>query len=625
MQRLLFQLTCLAFALANFPNLAHAQPDRWQQRVDYQMTVDMNTAKHQYEGTQRLTYTNNSPDTLHRVFYHLYFNAFQPGSMMDVRSRTIVDPDKKIGSRIAPLSPDEQGWIKVKSLRQNGKKVEYETNETILEVELRKPILPNSTALLEMEWEAQVPVQIRRSGRNNAEGIDYSMAQWYPKLCEYDNMGWHANPYVAREFYGVWGDFDVKISIDSSYVVAAGGYLQNPLEVGCGYEPEGALLRRPKDDKLTWHFRAENVHDFVWAADSNYVQATTVADGVLLRFFWQKGNGYDPQWEALPAIMARAIVIASERFGKYPYREYAFIQGGDGGMEYPLATLITGNRPLKSLVGVSIHELMHSWYQMMLGTNESLHAWMDEGFTSYAEKLVSQQLAEEGLIPGKADPDTLFAGEYREYRKLALSGKEEPLTTHADYFEENYAYGKAAYTKGSVFMRQLGYIIGEKNRDAGLLRYFDTWKFKHPNPYDCIRIFEKQCGLELDWYMEQFVNTTNTIDYGILSVENGERKTTRVAILRKGRMAMPLDILVTYSNGKQELFYAPLDRMRGEKPTEPGTRRTTLGDHRTLEPGFVFEIPERFERIAKIEIDPKQGMADVDLSNNTWEALNEKK
>lgn len=612
--------TLLALVLFLSANSLSAQPERWQQHVDYQMVIDMHADKHQYHGTQRLAYTNNSPDTLYRVFYHLYFNAFQPGSMMDVRSRNIDDADPRVGSRIQSLKPEEQGWIKVNSLSQNGKKTKFEVNETILEVTLAEPILPGSKTTLEMDWDAQVPLQVRRSGRDNAEGVDFSMAQWYPKLCEYDYQGWHANPYIAREFYGVWGDFDVKIKIDKKYVVAAGAYLQNPDEVGNGYAAEKATLRIPTGDKLTYHFKAPNVHDFVWAADPDFTHSyITADDGSIMRFFWQKGKGYDDQWEKLPAVMNRARTIMNQHFGKYPYKEYCFIQGGDGGMEYPMATLITGNRGLNSLIGVSLHEQLHSWYQMVLGTNESLYAWMDEGFTSYAQNIVENELAREGLLGVRKASDKPQTGSFGGYRALVASGREEPLTTHADHFNTNNAYSLAAYVKGAVFLAQLEYIIGQENMAKGLLSYFDTWKFKHPNSNDVIRVFEKQSGLELDWYREDFVNTTNTINYGIKTVEKEGRKTTRVVIERKGRMAMPLDIVVTYTDGDQELFYAPLESMRGNKPAESKMERTILPDHRWVDTSYEFEIPEKAKKVAKIEIDPSQRMADIDLSNNVWE------
>lgn len=597
-----------------------AQADRWQQRVNYEMAIDMNVKKHQYHGVQKLTYENNSPDTLTKVFYHLYFNAFRPGSMMDVRNLNLPDSDPRVSSRISKLKKDEEGWIQVSTLTQNGAKTKFETNETILEVTLAEPILPNSKTVFEMVWDAQVPIQIRRSGRDNKEGVAYSMAQWFPKLCEYDYQGWHANPYVGREFYGVWGDFDVKISIDENYVVAAGGYLQNPEEIGYGYEEKGQKVKRPKGEKLTYHFKTPNVHDFCWAADPDFTHSKIKADdGSIMHFFWQKDKGYDDKWEKLPQIMNRARTHMNNLCGKYPYKEYYFIQGGDGGMEYPLATLITGDRNLNSLVGVAVHEQLHTWYQMVLGTNESLYAWMDEGFTSWAENIVENELARDGLLPGRKASDNPFEGTLRGYVNLATSDKEEPMSTHADHFETNFAYGMAAYTKGAIFLNQLEYVIGQKNLREGMLRYFNTWKFKHPNANDFIRIMEKQCGLELDWYKEDFVNTTNTIDYAIKTVDKEGRKTTRIVVEKIGRMAMPLDIVVTYTDGDKEIFYAPLESMRGEKPAENDWERTILPDHRWVDPTYEFEIPEKMKKIAKIEIDPSRRMADINFDNNVWE------
>ena len=608
----------LAFLLLFCSVYAHGQPERWQQRVVYDMNIDMDVAKNRYHGTQRLVYTNNSPDTLDKVFYHLYFNAFRPGSMMDVRSRTIPDPDGRVADRIFKLKPEEEGWIKVNSLKHNGKAVRYVVSETILEVTLNEPILPGSSTSFEMDWDAQVPVQIRRSGRDSREGVRYSMAQWYPKLCEYDYQGWHSDPYVGREFYGVWGDYDVTIAIDKNYLVAAGAYLQNPQEIGYGYEAPGQTVNRPAGDKLVWHFKSPNVHDFVWAADPDFTHAKIDADdGTVMHFVWQKGKGYDEAWEKLPAIMNRARTIMNTHFGKYPYREYYFIQGGDGGMEYPLATLITGNRGLNSLVGVAVHEQLHSWYQMVLGSNESLYAWMDEGFTSYAEDVVTNELARAGLLPGRTAVDNPFSGAYAGYAQLATSGSEEALTTHADHFNTNYAYGMAAYVKGAIFLSQLEYIIGKQSFAKGLLRYFDTWKFKHPNANDVTRVFEKQSDLELDWYKEDWVITTNTIDYAVDTVY-ADGRSTKVVIGRRGRMAMPLDIMVTYDNGDRELFYAPLESMRGEKPAEDATKRTVLPDHRWVDPTYEFVIPEKRKNVARIEIDPTQRMADIQWENNVW-------
>ncbi|MGB3007827.1 MAG: M1 family peptidase, partial [Chitinophagaceae bacterium] len=232
----------------------------WQQRVKYSMNIDMNIQTNRFTGKQKLEYFNNSPDTLTKVFYHLYFNAFQPGSMMDVRSRTQgtiiaggrLDWDDRVQDRIFKLKPDETGYQKILSLKIDGRLQNFKILETILEVKLDKPILPRSKVVLDMEFEAQVPVQIRRSGRDNPlTEVRYSMSQWYPKICEYDREGWHPDPYIGREFYGVWGDFDVSITIDKKYILGGTGYLQNPQQIGYGYEDAKTKVKRPDGEKLT--------------------------------------------------------------------------------------------------------------------------------------------------------------------------------------------------------------------------------------------------------------------------------------------------------------------------------------------------------------------------------------
>lgn len=605
------------FLCGFLPLFTIAQADRWQQRAEYKMTVDFDVKKHQFKGEQSLTYYNNSPEVLDRVFYHLYFNAFQPGSMMDMRSRNIADPDPRVGSRISRLTEDQIGYQKILSLKQDGKEVKFETVGTILEVELATPIAPNSKTVFEMTFESQVPVQIRRSGRDNAEGISYSMAQWYPKLCEYDYQGWHANPYIGREFYGVWGDFDVTISIDKDYVVAATGYLQNPNEIGYNFEDEGVKVKR-KGKKLNWHFVAPQVHDFLWAADPDYTHDKLVRkDGTVLHFFYQKNDNTEENWGNLPKVMDRAFDYINEHFGQYPYKQYSFIQGGDGGMEYPMATLITGERSFPSLVGVSIHELMHSWYQMVLGTNESLYAWMDEGFTSYASAEVTNFLKKEGLLPGRVIENP-HAGSTRGFANFAKSGIEEPLSTHSDHFVTNSAYGTGSYSKGRLFLSQLGYIIGEKALAQTLLDYFETWKFKHPNANDFVRIAEKASGLELDWYREYMVNTTHSADYAIESVTAAGSETT-VKLSKLGAMPMPLDVVVTYKNGKKTVYNIPLRIMRGHKPQEDSAvPQQVIEDWPWTHPEYSFNLPVALDQIETVEIDPSVRMIDVNRENNTY-------
>tara|TARA_R110002126_G_scaffold2640_5_gene14854 strand:- start:6328 stop:8196 length:1869 start_codon:yes stop_codon:yes gene_type:complete len=590
----------------------------WQQHVDYSMDVNVDVEKYQYSGTQKLVYTNNSPDVLSRVYYHLFFNAFQPGSEMDMRLQSVPDPDGRMmadgKSRIASLSPEEMGYLRVNSLTQDNQAVSFVEEGTILVVELNKPIPPGGKTTFEMTFNGQIPLQIRRSGRNSSEGVALSMSQWYPKLAEYDFEGWHADPYIAREFHGVWGDFDVKLTLDKKYVVGGTGYLQNPEEVGHGYETPGSKIKKTKGKTLTWHFKAPMVHDFMWAADPDYLHDTLkVENGPMLHFFYKNDKEIVENWKKLQPKTAEAMQFFNKNIGDYPYEQYSVIQGGDGGMEYAMSTLITGGRNFGSLVGVMVHEMAHSWFQHVLASNESKHEWMDEGFTTFISSLCMDQVMDQK----KENP---FAGSYQGYYNLVASGKEQPQTTHADRYELNFAYGVAAYSKGAIFLSQLGYIIGQDKLMETLRKYYQDFKFKHPTPNDIKRTAEKVSGMELDWYLTDWTQTTNTIDYGIKAVEADGQK-TKVSLERIGLMPMPIDILVLYNDGTQETFYAPLRMMYGEKENPyPNLKRTVLQDWPWANTNYDLILDKELNNVKAIVLDPSQLMADVNEENNVWQA-----
>ena len=575
----------------------------WQQKADYKIAIDLDVETHQYKGVQELTYTNNSPDTLYRVFYHLYFNAFQPGSEMDIRSRNIEDSDKRVGDRISKLLPSEIGFIKPQRLTQDGVLLSFEIAGTILEVDLNTPILPNKSTVFTMDWDAQIPIQVRRSGRNNAEGIAYSMTQWFPKIAEYDFEGWHAVPYIAREFHSVWGDYDVRIKLDENYIIGGTGYLQNSDKKGLGEKTKGSTR--------TWHFKAPNVHDFAWAADKNFIHDTYKGpNGVILNFYYKNDPEIIENWKNLQEKTAQLLSYFNKHIGDYPYKQYSVIQGGDGGMEYAMCTLITGKRKLESLIGVTAHELAHTWFQFLLATNESKHEWMDEGFTSYISNLAMNEIMKEG----KDNPNS---NSYRGYSYIATSGKEQPQSTQADRYTTNTGYSIAAYSKGAVFLSQLEYVIGKDNLNKTLLRYYKEWAFKHPTPNDFIRVAEKVSGAELDWYLTDWTQTTNTIDYGIKNIVSEKEKTT-ITIERIGLMPMPIDIKVTYEDGKMDNFYIPLQMMRTNKPNPRISESwTVLPDWAWAYPNYSFVL-KKDKRIKSIVIDDSGLMADINLENNTY-------
>lgn len=597
---------------------AHTQSNRWQQRVQYTMNVKVDIEKNILNGTQHIIYYNNSPDTLRQLFIHIYWNAFQPNSMMDVRSKIlgeiilgndkngnpVRDWDVRVKDRIANLKANEMGFQKIVRLKVNGQSEKIIEHETIAEVVLSKPIMPKSKVRIETEFEAQIPIQIRRSGRDNAEGVRYSMSQWYPKICEYDEEGWHPTFYVAREFYGTWGDYDVTININKNYLIAATGYLQNPTQVGFGYENKNQKLIKPAKSNLIWHFIAPRVHDFVWAADTAYKHVVKeLKNGPVLHFVYKKVDSLELKWKYLIDGVVQAYPFISKTFGAYPYKQYTFIQGGDGGMEYPMATLIKSPS-----LGTAIHEWMHSWYQMVLGTNETLHPWMDEGFTEYATDRVMAFL----------DKDTSFVyqSSYNNYYHLVQSKLEEPMTTPSDYFNTNIAYNIASYSKGSIFLEQLGYIVGAAVRDSILLAYYQKWRFKHPNPNDFIRVAEKVSGLQLQWYKQYWVNTTKTIDYAIDSLWQ-EGKNTNIRIKNIGKMPMPIDVLITYKDGMKELHYIPLNLMLGNKPAENAViTRKLYPEWKWTHPTYVIQSSRKLTDIISVEIDPSLRMADIDRKNN---------
>ncbi len=587
-------------------SLAWGQNNYWQQKVSYNMDIDMDVKKHRFEGVQSLDYTNNSPDTLHKVYYHLYFNAFQPGSQMDVRSLNIQDPDKRVGDRISKLDKDEIGYHKITSLTHNGEDVSYEIYGTVMKVVLKNPILPGQTATFDMEFNSQVPVQIRRSGRDNKEGIDYSMTQWYPKMAEYDVDGWHPDQYVGREFYGVWGNFNVNITIDSDYMIGGTGTLTNANEIGMGY----ADVPTPRAKKLTWKFTAANVHDFAWAADPDYVhKSVQVPNGPLVHLLYDPKTANEENWVKLEQYVTPYFHYMDSHFGKYPYSQFTVIQGGDGGMEYPMATLVVGGGDdFEGFLGLFAHEAGHSWFYGLLGSNENKDPWMDEGFTTFAEEMVMAEMLEKhGENP--------FLQKMAVYGYLVANNIQEPLSTPADHYDLNATYSISSYYMGALFLYQLKGIVGEEVFWKGMMSYYDQWAFKHPTPEDFIRVMELESDMELDWYLIYWTQMTKSIDYGIYSVNPFEGKKTKITLERKGGMPMPIDVTVVWKSGDQSTYTIPLVMMYNFKnDSETLPLQPWNWTHPTYD--WILEAP--ITDISQIIVDGKAYTCDINRTNNVY-------
>ena len=595
-------LTIALFSSLLFIDSIQSQ-NYWQQEVDYKILVDVNAKNNSYKGSQEIVYTNNSQDTLNKVFFHLYFNAFKKGSEMAIRLDNGDDANTRFHVDINKLEPEEEGFLNVSNLKQDNIKVETFLSDTILEVTLADPLLPGNSSVFTMDFKGQVPITIRRAGRDSPMGVKFSMAQWYPKMSEYDYEGWNTAPYTGREFHGVWGDFDVTIKIDEEYIVAASGYLQES-------DPSNFKLGVKSGKKRIWNFLAPKVHDFTWAADPDYNHDIYQgANGVQLNFYYKNDPEIIDNWKALQPVTAELLKFFNKNIGTYPYKQYSVVQGGDGGMEYSMLTLVNSGKDFVPLVSVTSHELAHSWFQGVLATNEMNHEWMDEGSASYFGDLA------ESFVLG-SDFYNSIRSSYGRYISLANSGQEMPQSTNANRYKYNRAYESTAYSKGFVFLSQLRYIIGLEAFNKTIKNYFDTYKFTHPLPNDLRRIAEQSSGILLNWYLTDWTQTTNKIDYAIYQVEKIKNKSV-ITLERIGLMPMPLEVLVTLKDGTKEFYYIPIPLMRGEKKQpEYAENWIQLRDWSWASKKYIFEINHSIKSIESIDTNPTGLMADTNYTND---------
>ena len=575
----------------------------WQQEANYKIFVDINVKNNRYKGNQEIIYTNNSNDTLNKIFIHLYFNAFKASSDMAERLVSGDDINTRFDINLKELKPEEEGYLDVFNLKQDNTDVDSFVSDTILEVTLANPLLPGQSSVFSMDFKGQVPITIRRAGRDSPMGVKFSMAQWYPKISEYDYEGWNTAPYTGREFHGVWGDFDVNIKIDKDYIVAASGYLQKTDQLN-------PKLGVKSGNKRIWNFIAPRVHDFTWAADPDYIHDVYPGpNGVKLNFYYKNDPKIVENWRALQPITAELMKFFNENIGTYPYKQYSVVQGGDGGMEYSMLTLINYGDEFVPLVSVTSHELAHAWFQGVLATNEMNHEWMDEGAASYFG-----DLAESFVL--KTDFYRSIMGSYGSYIRLANSGREMPQSTNANRYKFNRAYESTAYSKGFVFLSQLRYIIGDEAFKKTIKNYFNTYKFTHPLPNDFRRIAEQSSGILLNWYLTDWTQTTNKIDYAIDKVEKMNKKSI-ISLKRIGLMPMPLEVLVKLRDGREEFYYIPITLMRGEKKRPTYAEKwTQVKDWSWAYKNYILEIDHELESIQSININPTGLIADSNSLND---------
>lgn len=594
-------------------------PRYWQQRADYTISVALDTAAHKIAGRETIRYTNNSPDTLRYLWLQLDQNLFRD----DSRGAVLTPPDARFAAR-----GFQGGFVLdgVRAVRRTGNRparsvsIATTINGTMMRVDLDQPLPPGGGVVsLDIGFSFQVPEHgADRMGREQfPEGWLYEIAQWYPRMAVYDDVrGWNTEQYLGQgEFYLEYGDIDFAITVPRGFVVAGTGTLQNPLDVLTPTQ-RARLARALRSDStvaiiakgevgkassrpagagrtLTWRFSAKNVRDVAWAAAPNFIWDASGWNGILMQSFYPPVA--DSIWRESTRMVRHSIKHYSEKWFSYPYPTAINVNGPVGGMEYPMIVFCANRTSREGLFGVTTHELGHEWFPMIVGNNERLYAWMDEGFNTFID------LANAALyFKGDAYGDSIEAHPLHLYRDHATPGVEQPLINRPVEVHDLFWGG---YQKPALMMQLLRYqVLGKDRFDGAFREYLRTWAFKHPTPADFFRLMRDHSGQELDWFWRAWVYTTARLDQAVDSVVTRDGA-TEVHLSNRGTMVMPADLLVTLTDasGKVQLrtVALPVDMWN-------------LGSR------FVYRL-RGGGTVRKVQLDPDEALPDIDRRNNTWQ------
>lgn len=512
----------------------------FQQKVDHTIQVTLDDKAHFLHGSMSMRYTNNSPDTLQYIYMHLYPNAYSVDN--SAFSRQAVEN----GSTQHYLSPrSEWGYIDSLKFEQDGlpAKIAMTGEVDIIRLMLPEVILPGQSTEISTPFRVKIPRTFSRLGH---EGNSYQITQWFPKPAVYDREGWHPMPYLDQgEFYYEYGSYDVSITLPENYVVMATGDLKTGSEQA--WLDQKALQAiadsftsvqkgdiRSSDKVKTIRYTEDNVHDFAWFADKAWlVRKDTVAvpgsDNIATAYVAYRPESHQSWGSSLQATKD-ALRVYSERVGAYPYKTVKVVEGAlsaGGGMEYPTVTVIApGNGPMNDVV--IIHEVGHNWFQGILGSNERMHPWMDEGINSYYEKIAADisdtAKNREGVM--EALQNRSYALPMNVRKSMAIGLPSEEYT--------NAAYGMDVYGKSPVILRWLAAYMGQEDFDKAMQDYFDTWKFKHPQPADLEAVFRAHSTRDLDWFFTDGLYSGKPIDFAVRKSRSGAEGTTFTVKNRTG-------------------------------------------------------------------------------------------
>ena len=622
----------------------------WQQDVAYTIKANIDETTDIITGNEQLTYFNNSPDTLYFVYFNLYQNAFQPGSYLDK-----LQQSNDVHPNYGKYEASKQGTV-VESIQTKGTELETHLDNTILKVVLAKPLAPNDSTSFSIRFRTFYDngSTRRRMKKYGAYGYKhYNGCQWYPKLCVYDRKsGWNTDQHLNREFYGDFGSWDVELTFASNFVVEATGLLQNEKEVLPDSLKQKLQIKNFKDKKWeekpsvitpykkgqtkTWKYHADNVHDFAFTADPTYRIEEQIWNGIKCVAIVQEPHAAG--WQNAAEYCAKIIRCFSQDIGMYEYPKMVVADAQDG-MEYPMLTLDAGRDP--GYRGLLVHEVGHNWFYGMLGNNETYRAMMDEGFTQFLTAWGQEHI--DGIYPISdtsknkyirkfAEPVTVRESRvYYGYLSDATIYNDEPLNTHSDGFNGALGQGggyRHVYSKTATMLYNLQYVLGDSLFQAALKHYVAQWKICHPYPEDFRNSIIQFTHIDLNWFFDEWLETTKNVDYKIASIRKTEMTDVfDIKLKREGRMQMPVDLRVTSKNDSVYDFHIPNTwfekdfSQHSDSFTLYSMQRNTTTLPKwygwdKLQPTYTARVTIP-KGIKNVTIDPSERLADINNHNNS--------
>jgi len=595
-------------------------PKYWQQRVDYKITATLDPAKNELRGRETIHYVNHSPDSLPYLWLFVEQNLCEPTS---VTNQLNQPPLVFLGTSFDFSCQGFNSAPRLESLTIRGREVKRSRFGTTLRVDLPTRLASGAAVDLQAVWHFNVPAQ--GGGRMGHDGPLYEIAQWYPRVAVYDDVkGWNHEPYIgAGEFYLEYGDFDVALTVPADNIVAATGELVNADQVLTPTQRQRLAIARRSDTtvaiitaseagnmertrprvyavgelsalnpvpSLTWHYTAHNVRDFAFAAGPGLRWDASGYDGILIESLYRPKAD---KWPEVTRMGREAIKYYSEQWFRYPYSHATTVEGPVEGMEYPMLTFTPNSPTREDQQWVIAHEFGHEWFPMVVGSNERLYPWMDEGFNTFIDLANAAK-----YFAGTPYGDTIEVHPLHLYAEHAVPGSEQPLIERPVEVRDLFWIG---YQKPALMMQMLRYeVLGKERFDAAFREYIRTWAFKHPTPADFFRMMRDQSGMELDWFWRDWVFTTARLDQAVDSVSRAPDGVSRVHLSNRGTMVMPAELSLTFDDGATTTVRLPVEMWN-------------LGDR------FTYRVTGT-KGVRAVEVDPRHALPDIDRANNRWRA-----